>query len=163
RPLNRLPLYHCLRCAAELSYALDGKQVRIINTRYGNPDNGPPYDGFPASFPRRPIRLDSTVPTALPKVIRKWNPDADLRGDRLSKTERQLLEDYFGHAIFIPRYMYHHQLGGESLCENWDETAFACPNKDCPGGLWENVMKRSRPMRFLAGILNDPPAGLPMI
>jgi hypothetical protein len=163
RPLKRLPLYHCLRCASELSYSVDEREIRILHRRYGNAENGPPYDGFPEAFPRRPATLDSSVPAGLPKVIGKWNPDIDLRGDRLSKSERRLLEDYFGHPIFIPRFMYHHQLGGESLFDNWDESAFPCPNKNCPGGFWDAVVKRSRPMRFLAGLLNDPPGGLPMI
>src|SRR5262249_26200174 len=89
--------------------------------------------------------------------------DVDTLGDNLSKKEHRLLEDYFGHPIFIPRFMYHHQLGGEALFAAWDENAFPCPNKKCPGGLVDKLLKRGRPMRFLAGILTDPPGGLPLI
>jgi hypothetical protein len=161
--LTRLPLYHCWRCSSELSYRVDeDHHVHIIQARYAQ-DAGPPlYDNYPDHFPRRPIALDASMPASLPKVVAKWDPDVDLLGERLSKNERRLLEQYFGHPIFIPRYMYHHQLGGEALYAAWEERAFQCPNKKCPGGLWDRVRKRGRYMKFLAGILNDPPGGLPM-
>jgi hypothetical protein len=136
--------------------------VKIVETRYGNPGSEP-YSEYPDPLPRRPIALDSSVPTSLPKLIRKWNTQVDPFGEKLSKSERRLLEEFFGHPVFIPRFMYHHQLGGESLYESWDQNAFCCPNKKCPSGLWDKVLKHSQPMRFLAGILNDPPGGLPLI
>ena len=162
--LKRMPLYICARCFCQLSYGIDEHQnVRVIHTKYGDPENEPLYEGYPDYFPRRTIALDAVVPPALPKVIRKWNPDVDLRGVRLSKSERRLLEDFFGHPIFIPRFMYHHQLGGESLYESWDETASFCPNPKCSAGLFNKILQRGRPMRFFAGILNDPPGGFPLI
>jgi hypothetical protein len=163
--LNRLPLFVCMRCFSELSYVVeDDRKVRIVQTRCGRRENGPPYDDYPGHFPRVPVSLDPSVPRDLPRVIQKWTSDPDdLRGDKLSKAERRLLEDYFGHPMFVPRYMYHHQLGGESLCVEWDEKAFYCPNKKCSPGLWNKILKRGRPMKFLAGIMNDPPGGIPLI
>src|SRR5262249_6079648 len=155
-PLKRLPLLVCPRCFCELSYRVDDHlRVKIIQTRYGNPGTEQ-YPEYPDHFPRKPFALEDSVPAALPKVIKKWNPDVDLRGDKLSKAERKLLEDFFGHPIFIPRFMYHHQLGGGSLYESWDENAFICPNKKCPGGILDKVLRRGRPMKYLAGVLNDP-------
>lgn len=161
--LKRLPLLVCVRCFCALSYAVDEQQkVEVVRAEEGNPGSEP-YPNYPNCLPRKPIALDSSVPSLLPKVIRKWNVKSDMLGENLSKRDRQLLEDFFGHPIFIPRYMHHHQLGGESLYEEWDRDAFPCPNNECPGGLWDNMLKRSRPMKFLAGILNDPPGGLPLI
>ena len=160
--LKRLPLYVCARCFCELSYVVTDGEVRIVQTKYGNPGSEQ-YLEYPDHFPRRPIALDAEVPAALPRVIQKWNPDIDLRGEKLSPAERRLLEDFFVHPIFIPKFMYHHQLGGESLCESWDENAFLCPNKKCSGGWWDKLLRRSRPMSFLAGVLNDPPGGLPLV
>jgi hypothetical protein len=163
--LRRLPLFHCFQCFSELSYIVDERQkVRIVQTRYGQSGNGPPYDGFPDFLPRKPIRLDTLVPPGLVQAIQKWTADDDdVAGDNLSKSQRRVLEDYFGHPMFIPRFMYHHQLGGESLLPNWDDDAFTCPNKKCPGGLFDKVLKRGRPMKFLAGIINDPPGGFPLM
>ena len=161
--LQRLPLYLCARCLCELSYLVDREgNVKIIQTRYPNPGSEQ-YSDYPDSFPRIPVALDSSIPASLPKIIEKWNVDVDLKGEKLSKDERELLEEFFGHPIFVPRYMYHHQLGGESLWEAWDENAFYCPNKQCPSGMADEPMQRGRPMKFLAGILNDPPGGLPLI
>jgi hypothetical protein len=136
--------------------------VEIVQTRHGVPA-GRQYPDYPEHFPRRPIALDSSVPSSLPTLIRKWDVKADFLGDKLSKNERQLLEEFFGHPIFLPRFMYHHQLGGEALYEPWDESAFLCPNKKCPGGVWDRLMRQGRSMKFLSGVLNDPPGGLPLI
>ncbi len=163
REFKRFPLFLCARCGCELSYLVDGRgNVKTIQTKYGNPASTP-YADYPDHLPRRPVTLDSSVPISLPNVIKKWDFAVDVRGERLSKSERKLLEDFFGHEVFIPRFMYHHQLGGESLYESWDDNAFFCPNKDCPGGLLDKFLKRGRPMKFLAGVINDPPGGLPLI
>ena len=161
--LKRIPLFACPRCVCELSYRLENdKRIKIVQSRYGSPGSQP-YEDYPDHFPRKPFSLDDTIPAKLPAVIKKWDPDVDLRGEKLTKSERKLLEDFCGHPVFIPRYMYHHQLGGDSLWEPWDENQFFCPNKKCPGGIWDKMLKRGRPMKFLAGVINDPPGGLPLV
>ena len=162
-PLKRLPLFVCARCFGEISYHVsDSMAVRVIQ-KYGDPGNYPIYEGYPNEFPRKPVALDGTVPSSLRAVIRKWNFDADPAGEALTTGDRALLEGFFGHPIFIPRFLYHHQLGGESLFVSWDESARFCPNKECQPSLWDKLLRRSHPMRFLAGVLNDPPGGLPLI
>ena len=87
-PLARLPLLVCMRCACELSYHVDeGMRVKVIQTRYGYPGSEP-YADYPDHFPRKPCSPDDSVPTALPRAIKKWDPDVDLVGDKLSKAER---------------------------------------------------------------------------
>lgn len=161
--LHRLPLFVCGHCFCELSYAVDESgKITVLQTRHASPGSEP-YADYPNQFPRRAVALDATVPAALPRVIRKWNADADPCGDDLPKRDRRLLEEFFGHPIFIPRFLYHHQFGGDSLFAAWDDEAFRCPNKRCTGGILDRVLRRGRPMCFLAGILNDPPGGLPLI
>jgi hypothetical protein len=155
--IDRLPLIHCMGCMCEMSYAIRGRKIRIVKTRYGNSTPSPLYHGYPKAFERKKVWLDPTVPDGLREVINKWDPDVDLRGNKLKKSERKLLEDFCGHPVFVPRFIYHHQIGGMALCDGWDKP-YRCPNSKCL-----NEKHDGRPMRFLAGILNDPPAGLPLI
>src|SRR6516164_472318 len=99
--LQRLPLYLCARCLCELSYSVDREgKVTIVQTRYANPGSEQ-YSEYPDSFHRIPVALDSSIPASLPKIIEKWNVDVDLKGEKLSKDERELLEEFFGHPIFV--------------------------------------------------------------
>jgi hypothetical protein len=163
--LKRLPLYYCFGCFSQLSYTVDDRlRVNVVHKKDGQAGNGPPYDGFPEVLPRRPIILDAVVPDEARSTVRKWTADPDdLTADGLTKKERRVLEDFFGHPMFLPRFMYHHQIGGVPLLPDWDDAAFACPNKKCPGGLVGKTLGRAQPMRFLAGIINDPPGGLPLM
>ena len=160
--LKRLPLYFCFHCYARLSYAMQGRNVRVVETQDGGPGNVPLYEGFPEYFPKTPVGLDDFVPRGLWRVVDKWSSSNDLLGTSLSGKERGLLESFFGHKIIVPRYTYHHQLGGESLREEWDTPAFECPNGECRGGLIDGLLGRNRRMKFLAGVINDPPGGLPL-
>jgi hypothetical protein len=106
--------------------------------------------------------LDTTVPRELPDAIQAWDPE-DFRMERLAQKHLRVLEDFFGHGMFLQKDMVHHQLGGVPLAEAWDDSAFPCRNPSCSPGWLDRLMKRPRPMRFLAGVLNDPPRGLPLV
>lgn len=160
--LNRLPLFFCPRCLGELSYRVDARlRVDVIQARSSHPGQEL-YPNYPDSFPRVPFSLDDSVlTTAVSKAAEEFF-DVGF-AHLLSESSRRVLEDFSGHPIFIPRFLYHHQLGGKSLHDAWDENAARCPNEQCSGGVFDKILKRGRPMRFLAGVINDPPGGLPLV
>lgn len=160
----RLPLFHCCKCWCELSYRVDSKRkVSVLQTRHAIANLTPQYENYPSEFPRRAIYLDGEVPKEVKKALDRWNPERDPFGDRLNMGDRLVVERFIGHPISLMRFLYHHQLGGEALGVNWDETAFQCANPQCPGGVVDKLLRRGRPMRFLAGIFNDPRSGFPLI
>ncbi|MFM7517313.1 MAG: hypothetical protein ACKO3V_10245 [Pirellula sp.] len=160
--LKRLLLLFCPRCLGELSYRVDEQsRVHVIQARNSHPGNEL-YPNYPVYFPRKPFSLDDSAVTAAVSEAAEEFFDVGF-ARLLSESARRVLEDFAGHPNFIPRFLYHHQLGGESLHDAWDENAAVCPNEQCPRRVFEKVLRRGRPMRFLAGVINDPPGGLPLI
>lgn len=159
--LIRLPLFFCPRCLGELSYRLDEQsRVNVIQVRHSNPGNEL-YPDYPDYFPRTPFSLDGSALT--PAVSKAAEEFFDVGfAHLLSEDAQRVLKEFAGHPNFIPRFLYHHQLGGESLHDAWEESAAACPNEKCLGMASDKEVKRGRPMKFLAGVINDPPGGLPL-
>jgi hypothetical protein len=158
KAIRRLPLFACLKCLAELSYRVDEKlNVKVVFARHGSEGPSWWYEPYPQSFERKPVVLDSEIPEEVFEAIEAWKP-SDIGHRRLAKKHVRVLEEFFQHPMFMLRDLYFHQIGGMALIEIWDEEAFACRAPRCPG----RELKVGRPMRFLAGVLNDPPGGLPL-
>lgn len=97
-------------------------------------------------------------------ITSRWQ-SADDEGPVSQPTsqERKTLAEFFGHPVRLPTCFFHHQLGGKPLMSLWASEVFECPNPDCGGTVLDPMRGRKRVMKFLAGILNDPWAGLPMV
>jgi len=161
--MKRLPLYYCWGCVGDLSYLpVSENEIRVLGTT-GNADGGAEYDSYPESFPRQPIALLTEVSSEVKKAIKAWGTDGFAPTGFEKTIHYSKLVDFFGHGIYLMRCMFHHQFGGQALTETWDDETFLCPNEKCTGGIVSKAMGRRHSMRFLAGILNDPPHGLPMI
>jgi hypothetical protein len=167
-PLTRLPLYCCWGCVNDISYQIvDEHQIRIHASKRGA---GPSfqYEPYPESFERRGLVLLEGVPDEIRRIyqqlIARWDATA---GDEAvpvpTRQEQKTLTEFFGHPVLLPRSFFHHQLGGRPVLDYWANEVFECPNLDCKGTLTEQMRGRKRTMKFLAGVLNDPWAGLPMV
>jgi hypothetical protein len=55
--------------------------------------------------------------------------------------------------------MFHSQFGGDPSQPWWNKFTTDCPNPACP----KLLTGRARRLRFVAGVLNDPLGGLPMV
>jgi hypothetical protein len=161
---KRLPLYFCWGCVGDLYYrVISEKEIHVVENRDGRKGGGAEYEDYPEFFPRRAIELVEGVPQEVKAVISKWRPEKDSFGRRLSAADKAVLGGFFGHPVAWSLELFFHQLGGEPLAKLWNEPLF-CPNAGCSSGLVNRLLrKKGRPMKFLAGVLNDPPAGLPMI
>jgi len=73
--------------------------------------------------------------------------------------EKRVLRKYFGHPAHTELCLFHHQFGGIPVFHCWADEVFFCTNPKCE--VDRNGKKRA--MKFVAGILNDPWGGLPMI
>ncbi|MFO0865994.1 MAG: hypothetical protein U0744_15315 [Gemmataceae bacterium] len=161
--LSRLPLLTCMRCMSELSYQVDESGVvTILFTRYANGHDNRSYQPYPEEFDRKAVVLDDEIPSEVSRALKRWLR-VDPIEEEMSAEDRETLESFFGHGLFIHRCLTHHQLGGRPLAEAWEDNGLQCRNPKCSGGFFDRLMKRPRPMRFLAGVLNDPPGGLPLV
>jgi hypothetical protein len=79
-----------------------------------------------------------------------------------TETQSAILKDFYGHPADLPMSQFHHQIGGEPMRQSWAFDEFDCPNPSCKGSVVNRVLGRKSKMKFLAGVLNDPWAGLPM-
>jgi hypothetical protein len=166
-PLTRLPLYFCWGCVGDLAYQVVGE--RELRVHPGDRRDGPnfPYAPYPEGFERRGLVLLEGVPDEIHRIGRelaaRWET-ADDDGPIPAPTadEQRTLTEFFGHPVPLPRCFFHHQLGGEPS-GSWADEVFECPKPACAGGLLDRVRGRKRRMRFLAGVLNDPWSGLPMV
>ncbi len=150
--LERLPLYYCWKCAAEMDYrVLSPDRIQVLQN-LGKPQGEDfPYRRFPQTFERRPIELDRL--TDMPKEARALlNTDWF---DRLPTKAKRPLEKWIGRPLKYGFDIWWHQFGGIPWLVQGPERIF-CPNRDCS---WA---RRRWAMKVLAVIRNDPPAGLPM-
>lgn len=161
--LERVPLYYCWGCGADLAYRVVApNRIKIVSTDRVEGLTFQ-YEPYPSHFERRPLALSDEVPDALREAITSWDMEKDPFARSLPKKQRKTLADFFGHEIVFTFDLFHHQFGGVPLNRLWEENVY-CPNKECGPGLANRLMRRSgRKMSFLAGILNDPQRGLPMI
>jgi hypothetical protein len=104
--------------------------------------------------------LDDSRPDEILQLVRKIYAGNE---DELTAKERKVLRDFFGHSVFSNFCTIHHQLGGKPLALLWATEVFRCPNPTCGGDAARKVPQKKRAMKFLAGVLNDPWGGLPMV
>jgi hypothetical protein len=161
--LKRLPLFYFWRCSGDLSYEIVGEgKVRVFGST-GKKGRGALYEGYPRYFARQPIELSTDVPAEVRRAIGKWGPDSIWPSKALKKADLALLVEFFGHPVDAMMSMFHHQFGGVPLLPAWDDEAFVCPNPKCRGSVLDRALGKRHSMKFLAGVLNDPPSGLPMV
>jgi len=160
-PNDRLPLYFCWGCVSDLAYQLSPKgRLRLF--RPGAQHEGPSfqYEPYPSHFERRPLALVAGLPKEVLAAARNWDVDDDPRGHQVSKDDRMTLEEYFGHPISSRISMFHSQFGGAPSEYWWRENTDHCANPACPA---KSSNGQGRQLSFLAGVLNDPLGGLPMV
>jgi hypothetical protein len=155
-PLERLPLYFCWGCLADIAYQVpDPGRLKIVSSTAEEGKKSFPYDPFPEHFERLPLAFATGMPGKVKAVIASWNMKRDPLGEGLSDEDKHVLARYFGHDVSWPIDLFHHQFGGVPLQRLWGEEIPPCPN-GCRG-----LLGKRRAMRFLAGIVNDPGRGLP--
>jgi hypothetical protein len=169
-PLKRLPLYYCWSCVNDISYqVIDDSAIRIHPSKR-NPGPSFQYEPYPEFFERRGLRLIEGIPNRIRRLVRKmvaqwdatdFSDDEGVLGPE--EDEQRELTEFFGHPVLLPLCLFHHQLGGKPLQQHWANEVFQCPNSDCTGTMIDRMRGRKRAMKFLAGILNDPWGGLPMV
>jgi hypothetical protein len=163
-PLERLPLYFCWGCVNDLSYQLvSGNELRIFS---GEQRKGLtfPYQHYPTSFERKALALDSGVPDEIRHLVQKiYSRIGNNDAPSISSKERKVLRDFFGHPVISEMCTVHHQLGGKPLSLYWAMEVFNCPNPACRNDSEDGVPRKKRAMKFVAGIINDPWGGLPMV
>lgn len=86
----------------------------------------------------------------------------DMMGRRTSAKRKKLIAEYLGHPVSTPMCLFLSQFGGAPTKSWWGEEVVICPQKQCSAGLMHRVRGGKR-MSFLAGVLNDPLHGLPMV
>jgi hypothetical protein len=143
-----------------------------IRIHPGRRHSGPTYqyEPYPESFERRGLLLFEGVPDEIMEMCRelsaRWqadDEDEDTGIPEPTQEEQKQLTDFFGHQVVMPMCMFHHQLGGKPLQRHWAEEVFRCPNPACKGKVSDRVRGKKRALKFLAGVLNDPWGGLPMV
>ncbi len=166
--LQRLPLYYCWGCVNDISYRVTDDST--IQIHPGKRSKGPSfqYEPYPEFFERRSLALLEGVPNSIRRLIRKMNSRWDAtEGDAgvpvPARDEQKELTEFFGHPVPLPMCVFHHQFGGKPIQQQWANEVFQCPNSACTGSITDRLRGRRRAMKFLAGILNDPWAGLPMV
>ena len=131
---------------------------------------GPSFQYDPTRSPSngRGLVLLEGVPDEIRRIyqelIARWDAaDDDGPIPEPTPQEHKALTEFFGHPVPLPRSFFHHQLGGKPAVDYWANEVFECPNPACEGTLIDRLRGRRRAMKFLAGVLNDPWAGLPMV
>lgn len=163
-PLTRLPLYFCWGCVSGLEYQLlPNGELRMLRTEVMREGPSFQYEPYPSHFERRPISLICGMSEEVLAVASKWNREEDPRGHTLSASDHTVLQGYFGHPISTSMSLFHSQIGGPPSQHWWGEEQTPCFNKACPGSVLSKLRLRKPNMSFLAGVLNDPLGGLPMV
>ena len=158
--LERLPLYYCWCCVNDISYQLtDGDRIRIHPPKRRN-ETSFPYEPYPESFERRALTFDDGFPDKIRRLCVRLLSDFEFEP---SMQEKKTLREFFGHSVIHGLELTHHQFGGRPMDSYWADEVFCCPNSACSGRITDRIRGRKRPMKFLAGILNDPWGGLPMV
>jgi hypothetical protein len=167
-PLERLPFYFCWGCVSDVAYQIVAPDR--IRLHPGRRFKGPtfPYHPYPKHFERRGLVFLEGVPEEIRhlyhEVIARWDSaDDDGAVPEPTPEEQETLTEFFGHPVLMPICFFHHQLGGKPLLNQWAWEVFECPNPACVGAATGRARGKKRAMKFLAGVLNDPRAGLPMV
>jgi hypothetical protein len=158
-------LYFCWGCVNDLAYqVLPQNRFKIINMHYWHKGPSFQYEPYPSHFDRRPLALTAGLPDEARAVLAAWNRIKDPMGRRLSARRHQILAECLGHPVSTSMSLFHSQFGGKPTQRWWGEETTRCPNKECPGRLPSGPRgEKGRAMSFLAGVLNDPLSGLPMV
>lgn len=167
-PLTRLPLYYCWACVNDLSYQVVDQQQIHIHPRKRSAGPSFQYEPYPEFFERRGLVLLEGVPDEIRRIYQEWMARWDNAADdgpipQPTQQDQKTLTAFFGHPVPLPRCLFHHQFGGKPVVDYWANEVFECPNPACEGKLSDRLRGRKRAMKFLAGVLNDPWAGLPMV
>lgn len=151
--LERLPLYYCWTCCAEMDYRVTAKNhIQVLSNKGKYEGDEFPYKHFPLQFKRQPIELDKLgdlTKQQIKQLCLSWV-------DVPSGEAKNFLEKWLGRKVKSGFDIWWHQLGGIPWLVQGQED-IVCPNEECSWG------RRGRRMKVLACILNDPPSGLPMI
>jgi len=151
--LERLPLYYCWPCYAEMDYRVVApNRIVVLKNEGSYYGDDHPYKRFPLRFKRQPITLErlADLPDRLKKLLSTgfdWF---------LPAKARKPLEKWLGRPVRMSLDIWWHQFGGEPWLVQGPEQ-IACPNEECS---WS---RRRRRMKVLAVLRNDPPSGLPMV
>ncbi|MFL5340310.1 MAG: hypothetical protein ACJ8F7_09170 [Gemmataceae bacterium] len=187
--IERLPLYFCWGCVGDLAYrVISPERIEQLQARHRSIQDqhlskAPNflYKRYPRSFERRPIALVPGVPAAVRRILANWNQKLDnmwISGQEtvadpmktVSARDKRRLVAFFGHPVNFMG-MFHHQFGGRtngeftyySAAGGFGEDEY-CPNEACPRcPAGKSDFDARQTMGFLAGVLNDPWGGLPMI
>ncbi len=153
--LENLPLYYCWRCGGEVAYRIDGPAeiTMLMNTGSDQGDDFP-YSNYPLAFPESPLRL--YCPEDVPTNVRACIERSREVFDKLPEDERELLSHFLQRPIRRAFDVWVQQFGGEPYLIQGPENNI-CPNPEC------ELHRDGETMRILAGPINDPPGGLPMI
>jgi hypothetical protein len=164
-PLERLPLYFCWGCVSDLAYqVLPQRRIKLLGTDEMREGPQFPYGPYPSHFERCPLALSTDVPVEVRTALAEWGPENDRMGRRLTRRRKGILREYFGHPVTASMCLFHSQFGGVPTQRWWAEESAPCPNKQCPNNRPATPRgNRHRSMSFLAGVLNDPLGGLPMV
>ena len=162
--LERLPFYYCWGCVNDISYQIiEGNRLRIHRTKR-SAGRSFPYKPYPKSFERRPLTLHEGIPEEIRRIVQEMIAKSDKDDDSgPSRQERASLREFFGHEVPMELCLFHHQFGGKPLQRNWFDQVFDCPNPSCSGKVTDRLRGKKRAMKFLAGVINDPWGGLPMV
>jgi len=152
--LERLPLYYCWTCSAEMDYRIvTPNRIKVLKNQGEFQGKHFPYKNYPLQFPRRPIELNRLIemPEAAQKIV-----SSCFGCDRIPASGKKALEKWLGRKVKFAFDIWWHQLGGLPWLAQGPER-IVCPNKQCS---WSH---RGWAMKILAVVMNDPPSGLPMV
>ena len=158
--IQRLPLYFCWNCVNDLTYrVVNSSELEIFKSdTIFTAGNG--SRNLPNQFERTRLSL---VPSSVEDLLFQldgWDFTDDPRGHTLSESQSRRISEFLGHPANMALDIFHSQFGGRPSKMGWDSEVSLCPNPRCS---WLGRLFKKRRMKFLAGILNDPKGGLPMV
>lgn len=160
--LSRIPFYYCWRCCAEnISYKIeDSDKIEILKNKGSAQDEDFPYEKFPQSFPRKPIKI---VPI-LYEVAKLLAVSQEIDEYWLSAEDNQEIQKELAvlrHSGFSKNDINRHQIEGLLNLIQGHEN-IQCSNKECKNSS-DFAANYGARMKELAVIHNDPFSGLPMV
>jgi hypothetical protein len=152
--LERLPIYYCWKCVADMAYrVVDSQRIHVFESNGVPQGDDFPYGNYPIQFQRHPIEL--TRASEMPDDVREFLTEETEK--TVSDDLKRQLEFWLDHPISCIDFdIWWQQFAGEPWLMQGPEE-FSCPNEVCEAG------RRHAPMKVLAAICNHPLGGLPMI
>jgi hypothetical protein len=149
--LDRLPLYYCCRRPEPTVYqVLPDRRVRTFTPEMRSWEESP-FSEFPATFARRPLKLES-----IPRDIENLRLISNVVGDHwLNEAEQAKLAQYLGPDSFSGDALS--QFGGIPNLDQGHQR-FKCPNPDCLTHRMGHPILQNKPqyeMKELAVIGDD--------